>query len=118
MRRDLFLHCELDVLFLRHGEPGSIITGGDIDNRLLTLSDGLCIPNGIKEIEYLEKQNDFPINDPIFCLLEDDSLISRWNVKTDRLLSSNVVPTDVRLVIEVHIKASKSMPRNIGLIGD
>jgi hypothetical protein len=118
VRKDLFLHCELDFLFLRHGEPGSIVTAGDIDNRLLTLSDGLCIPKGSKEIEYLEEQNDLPINDPIFCLLEDDSLITRWNIKTDRLLDSPNNPLAVRLIIEVKLKGTKLTWDNIDLLGD
>ena len=51
IRSNIFLHCELDVLFLRRGNPGSIIKDGDIDNRLLTLADGLRLPKGEKEID-------------------------------------------------------------------
>ena len=42
----LNLIAHLDILFLRPGNPGSLIThGGDIDNRLKTLFDALQIPD-------------------------------------------------------------------------
>lgn len=76
--------CSLDILFLRRDNPGHIISsGGDIDNRLKLLLDGLKMP---------EIDNDlggFPIEtdeNPFFCLLEDDRLITRVSVTTDRLL--------------------------------
>ena len=118
VRKGLHLHCELDVLFLRHGEPGSIINSGDIDNRLLTLSDGLRLPKNEQEIAYMEGQNDFPQNEPVFCLLEDDALISRWNVKTDRLLDQVEHDLSVRLIIEVRLKATKVVFQNLELLGD
>ena len=118
VRRNLHLHCELDVLFLRYGEPGSIIESGDVDNRLLTLSDGLRLSRDQKEIDYVNSQNDFPENDPVFCLLEDDSLISRWNIKTDALLETPNQKERVRLIIEVTVKASQVTADNLRLIGD
>src|SRR5690349_1080942 len=36
--------CQLDVTWLRREEPGHVLVGGDIDNRLKTLFDGLTIP--------------------------------------------------------------------------
>jgi hypothetical protein len=119
VRRSLDLICELDVLFLRPGAPGAIITGGDIDNRILTLSDGLRLPRGEREIAYANQQTDFPRTDPIFCLLEDDSLITRWNVRTDQLLApaSGGAASDVRLVIDVVIKAARLTWSNLDLSG-
>lgn len=75
---------ELDILFLRPQKPGNVF--GDIDNRIKTLIDSLRIPNN-GEIP----DNDFPQEneDPFFCLLEDDSLVSHFSVTTDHLLDSN-----------------------------
>ncbi|MGC2763617.1 MAG: hypothetical protein WA206_20105 [Candidatus Binatus sp.] len=119
VRRSLAIYCELDVLFLRYGEPGSLISG-DIDKRILTLSDGLRLPKGDAEVAHVCAQNDFAINDPVFCLLEDDSLVTRWNVRTDRLLApiAEGNSADVKLIIDVHIKATKMWYGNVDLIGD
>jgi hypothetical protein len=41
----LNLMCHLDIVFLRPGQPGSVITqGGDIRNRVKTLFDALQAP--------------------------------------------------------------------------
>jgi hypothetical protein len=42
VREDLHLVCDLDILFLRRENPGSLISGGgDLDNRLKVLFDAL-----------------------------------------------------------------------------
>jgi len=44
-RASLGLVCDLNILFLRPGDPGSLIgEGGDLDNRLKVLFDGLRMP--------------------------------------------------------------------------
>jgi hypothetical protein len=40
--------CKLEVLMLRHGNPGGVLY--DIDNRLKTLFDALRIPTGPQEL--------------------------------------------------------------------
>src|SRR5207248_4136470 len=43
--------CALDILFLRRDEPGNLIgDGGDIDNRLKVLFDGLRVPQSLDEV--------------------------------------------------------------------
>jgi hypothetical protein len=43
--------CSLDILFLRRDNPGSMIqSGGDIDNRIKVLLDGLRMPNSVPEL--------------------------------------------------------------------
>jgi len=80
-RLDLMAH--LDILFLRPGTPGSvIIKGGDIDNRLKTLFDALQIPDD-NQVGADPPRAD---EQPFFCALENDVLITRVNVETDRLL--------------------------------
>jgi hypothetical protein len=76
--------CSLDILFLRRDNPGNLIaSGGDIDNRLKVLLDGLKMPSVIADLGGLPLISD---EDPFFCLLEDDSLITGITVTTDRLL--------------------------------
>jgi hypothetical protein len=92
--------AEIDILFLRPEEPGYIITqGGDIDNRLKTLFDAFRMVKDESEIP----ENDKPGQDenPFFCLLQDDSLITKITVKTDRLLRPLASNNDVLLVIKV-----------------
>ena len=98
--------AELEVTLLWPQTPGNIITsGGDIDNRLKTLFDALKVPSEpsalpIGTIPQLGEE-------PFFCLLEDDSLIARVSVETDRLLEPCSDTSMVRLFIRVKT-------RNIG----
>ncbi|MFM7404448.1 MAG: hypothetical protein ACKO1N_10290 [Erythrobacter sp.] len=97
----LDLVCDLDILFLRPEKPGAIVWAGDIDNRLKTLLDALRIPEPSEK--YAEHEG---TPDRIFCLLEDDKLISRVAVETDRLLmptSENPADHDARVVITVRL---------------
>jgi hypothetical protein len=93
--------CALDILFLRRDQPGSLISsGGDIDNRLKVLFDSLRLPSNEREVfgDPAEEDN------PFYCLLEDDRLITEVKVTTDRLLlppDGDEHLNDVRLVIHV-----------------
>src|SRR6266536_3041557 len=76
--------CDLDILFLRRGVPGNLVqSGGDIDNRIKTLLDALRLPNNENEVIGSPEPHEQPF---FFCLLEDDALVTRLNVNTDRLL--------------------------------
>jgi len=77
--------CSLDILFLRRDQPGAIIKkqGGDIDRRLIVLFDALRMPDTVGELFGFPLDSD---EDPFYCLLEDDALITRVSVTTDRLL--------------------------------
>lgn len=69
--------CGLDILFLRRGNPGDLISsGGDLDNRIKTLFDALRVPKDGSELHGLPEEGE----NPFFCLLEDDSLITEFNV--------------------------------------
>jgi len=102
---EICLRCSLDILFLRPEEPGAVIQGGDIDNRIKTLFDALRLP---KTIEEVNRQKPTREEDPFYCLLEDDSLISEIKVSTDRLLllpkEKVLSPNDVFLAIHVQMK--------------
>jgi hypothetical protein len=118
VRKSLFLACGLDILFLRKEEPGSLILqGGDIDNRIKTLFDALKMPSN-DDFNGSELSNG-PLPSPLYCLLESDSLISDFSIKTDRLLTApNSSPLQVRLVIGVTIKVLKVRTYNIILLSE
>lgn len=105
--------ADLDITFLRPEEPGRIvIKGGDIDNRIKTLLDGLRMP----------KRDEIPAGvssseNPFFCLLEDDALVTHLSVTTDRLLDSND-PSEVLLLITVTIRVAQTVIANVALIGN
>lgn len=110
----LHLICELDITLLRPEAPGSVITqGGDIDNRLKTLFDSLRMPKNQNEIP--SKISAKELDNPFFCLLEDDNLITKVNVSTDRLLRQNAGQNDVVMVIHVTTKAVRAIWGNMGL---
>jgi len=100
--KDFLTISELDILFLRPQQPGNVF--GDIDNRIKTLIDCLRIPK-ISEVP----KGDFPEQheDPFFCLLEDDSLVSHFSVTTDNLLDSND-KSEVLVIITVTVNKTKS----------
>jgi hypothetical protein len=78
------LSCQLDIEILRRAKPGGVLAGGDkggdIDNRLKPLLDALALPL---------KQNQVPGHmrgngERLYCLLEDDALISRLTIDMQR----------------------------------
>jgi hypothetical protein len=88
VRESLALVCSLDILFLSTKD------------------------------EMRHAGND-PIPDPCFCLLENDSLISDIGVRTSRLLTKpNSGMLEVRLVIDVSVKAVHVRGYNLTLLGD
>lgn len=112
---DLGAICSIDVLYLRNDPPGSIFSQGDIDNRLKTLFDALKMPTDKNQLgEYETPDAD---EDPFFCLLEDDSLITRASVETDTLLSpvsKNADMNDARVIVTVETKLLEVRHDNIG----
>lgn len=119
--------CRLDILMLRHGGKGGVLT--DIDNRLKTLFDALQM---VKRPEELPKGLDGkrigpqPDETPFFVLLEDDKLITALTVETDTLLEPVVFPTDpfktvplenaVRLFISVTARPYRVHMDNLSLL--
>jgi len=114
IRKSLNLACALDILFLRHEDPGSLVLqGGDIDGRIKTLFDAFRMPS-----EEEEKVGGTPTANPLYCLLESDSLISDLSVKTGRLLADRTKKAHaVRLTIDVTIKVLRVFDQNQCLIG-
>ena len=98
------LACAVDILMLRRDDPGGPVSNrGDIDNRIKTLFDTFQRPT---ENEQIRGCHPDASENPFFCLLENDRLITEVKVVTDKLLQplqagENVA--DVLLVINVKI---------------
>jgi hypothetical protein len=94
--------CALDILFLRRDNPGNLINNlGDIDNRIKVLFDGLRLPRDVKELGGLPIGKD---EDPFFCLLEDDKLITSVTVTTDRLIIPQRTDEDIAdVLLVIHV---------------
>lgn len=113
VRKSLDLNCALSIMFLRQEDPGAIVLqGGDLDGRLKTLFDALRIPDADVERKYPQAQ------DPTYCLLESDALISDFDVATGRLLMPKTEhPHEVHLVVEVEVRVLRLGAWNVCLAG-
>jgi hypothetical protein len=66
-----------------------------------------------------EKAGGTPTADPLYCVLESDTLISDLSVKTGRLLGERTKKAHaVRLTIDVTVKVLRVRNENQCLIGD
>ena len=103
----------LDILLLRPGAPGALVTqGGDLDNRLKTLLDALKVPSEPTALPSGSAPE--AGEEPFFCLLEDDALVTALAIRTDRLLEP-ASPNEVLLVIRVRTGAVRSLISTLGL---
>jgi hypothetical protein len=113
VRESYALHCGLKVIFLRKEPPGKIYQGGDIDGRIKTLLDALTMPRHIEQV--LEKGIE---PDPVYCLLEDDSLVSGFQVESERLLGDQSNSADfAKLMIEVDVRVRQATIYNQSFLG-
>ena len=96
----LGLVAELDILMLWPQPPGAIVSGGgDIDNRLKTLFDALKVPSEPTALPSGAAPSVEEV--PFFCLLEDDRLITRVSIETDRFLEPVTTQAEVALFLRV-----------------
>jgi hypothetical protein len=98
---------------MRYGKHREEETEESSCNRIKTLFDALRKPS-------LHEASRAPsAHDPLYCLLESDTLISGFNVSTDRLLTATTEKAnEVHLIIEVTIKALHVGSWNICLLGN
>jgi len=116
IRRAKHMVCDLDILFLRRGIPGRLISSdGDLDNRIKVLFDSLRMPADDNEVRGVEQKGD-PRG--VICLLEDDSLITGFRVTSDQLLDplTDQNRHNVQLIVNVEIKLTKITPENMGYL--
>ena len=112
--KKLSLVADLEVQMLWPQAPGAIVSaGGDIDNRLKTLFDSLKMPSEKMALP----SGAVPGHDetPFYCLLEDDRLITRISVETDRLLESQLDSSEVALFIRVRTRQMQTFISTVGL---
>lgn len=107
----LEMRAELHVHLLSATLPGGLVRSGDIDNRLKTLLDALSIPAPQQVPQDPKTEPD----GQMFCLLEDDRLVTRVDITNDRLLTVPDHSRDVIVVIKVHPVASTVTMANIGI---
>ena len=113
VRNSLLLKCRLKITFLRKENSGRVYQGGDLDNRLKTLFDALAVPNGDQVV------TDNTISDPIYTLLEDDALITGFDVESRRLLSRpDASIHETRIIIEVDVRVTQPRMYNQPFLGD
>ena len=109
------LVADLTITFLRPGPPGGLRDEyGDLDNRIKVLLDGLKTPNHKNALPKDGTLEDDP--NPLYCLLEDDRLITRLDIKSDRLLEPGVPPECVVLLIHVRTRPTIGTVHNLGLM--
>lgn len=108
------LRAELDVLMLTPRPPGSVVHGGDIDNRVKTLLDALSAPAQANQVP--PSMRSTSPTDPKYVLLDDDRLVTRLNVETERLLGSGD-PDLAYVTVRVNIGLTRWMMGNQVLLG-
>jgi|HubBroStandDraft_4_1064222.scaffolds.fasta_scaffold215058_3 hypothetical protein len=87
--------------------------GGDLDNRIKTLFDGLKMPDPADK--YV---GEVPTADPLCVVLEDDALISDISIKSGRLLGNRAKDKRaVRLTIDITVKVLQVIEQNQLLLG-
>ena len=107
----LEMRAELQIRLLSAAMPGGLMQYGDIDNRLKTLLDALSIPT----LQQMPKNPETDTDGRMFCLLEDDRLVTRIDVTNDRLLTEPDHSRNAIVLINVHPVASTVTMANIGI---
>ena len=113
IRDEMSMICELDILFLRKEPKGHLVNhAGDLDNRIKVLFDALRVPLSDSELP-----STAVLPDPFFCLLQDDRLITRVSVTSERLLEGSAPTSNshVRLIVNVITRATNLTWMNMGL---
>lgn len=102
----LCIAADLKITMLRPEDPGAIIQqSGDIDNRLKTLFDALGVPAQPNQLP--AGGNPDSTENPFFCLLQDDRLITSVAVNADRLLEPGSNSNEVVLIIHVKTRITR-----------
>jgi hypothetical protein len=118
-RLDVF--CAIRILILRPNTIGGGVLGstGDIDNGFKIIFDALAKPRAASQLgTYLSPRED---EDPFFCLLEDDKLISRASIDSDLLLAplpggSELSASDARVLVSVKLAPRMLNGSNAGFL--
>jgi hypothetical protein len=103
------LQCSLEILFLRPDDSGTLIQAGDLDHRLKTLFEALRLPNNREE---LAGYTPTPEDTPLFCLLQEEKLITEFKVTTDvlPLLSHEKESRAQDVFLGINVRLSPTAP--------
>ena len=113
----LYLTAALNIDLFMPDPPGSSrLHAGDIDNKLKTLLDALRIPR--TKIEVPKGYEPSADERPLFCLLEDDSMLTEISVNTRRWLEPSIHESEVMLIIHVTTAVTRLMSYNLELGGN
>lgn len=96
---------------------GGIFASGDLDNRLKLLFDALRMPHQASELE--SELRDGPGREHIFCLLDDDSRITRLTVESIPLLGDKEESENkhyAEIECDVTVKAIRPMMGNYAFL--
>jgi len=93
--------CGLEIRILSNDPYRAVYQSGDLDNRLKTLFDALCLPN---RDQLPRGDRPFEGEDPIWVLLPDDKLITDLQITQDTLHVPMSEKNHVDLTITVKIK--------------
>lgn len=103
------LTCSLTIQFLKQEQRGKVYQGGDLDGRIKLLLDALSVPQNENEIPEGEPAS----GEPIHCLVEDDRLVTGFEVRSEQLLAAPDADENyVRLVVGVSIAVARARPYN------
>jgi hypothetical protein len=110
--KKLDLRAELDVQLFSSAQPGGLIHHGDIDNRMKTLLDALSRPQHKQQIPARAGVSD---DGRLYCLLDDDSLITKITVTNGRLLTLPEGSKQALVLINVHPVAHAVTTANLSV---
>jgi len=114
VRDSLALTCGLKIQFLRQGAKGNVYQGGDMDGRIKLLFDALSVPQDKNEM-----CPDADAPNPIYCLLENDRLITGYSIESQQLLTfPDKNENWVQLIITVDVRVSRARPYNTIFLSD
>jgi hypothetical protein len=94
--------CRAEIVLLRPGQPGGLVSSGDLDSRVKTLFDCLRMPHSTRELDGMDQVQ---AGGRVYCVLEDDSLIGSFAVESGALLLPNPPVDHVSVNIKVTISA-------------
>jgi hypothetical protein len=98
----LKLKCDLEILIQSRIKPYGVLgDNGDLDNRAKTLIDALTLP----QRNQLVDENATATDDPIYCLLQDDRLVSKITIAAEPLLDPPE-PNEPKAYAVVQIRVS------------
>jgi hypothetical protein len=116
VRTTLALKCALRIAYLRKDDPGYVYQAGDLDNRLKTFFDALQVPNP-DQMDGAPSLDKIP--NPMYCLLEDDKLITGFEIESHQLLArAPQSKNDVSIIVQVDVRVVRPRVYNQMFLGD